>query len=335
MKYLCLFTLSFLIFSNINAQYTREEAIEIIQEDVIGVDSLQGRHLYSKYEKLNQGDSIQLEFFMGTYINPFVGAWVFFIDDAPPAFWAHPCRIVFFDANSGEFQIINEDWPPYPFLDNIYQFLEDWEWIIYNELTREEAIDIVINEVIWPDTLDDKQLFSRHEEFMYNDTLWMMYHDYYHLYNYYKGWVFFIDDAPVANWAHDCRIVFVNTYGGNPYIINDVWPPYPYFENYNLFLEQWELITSVGVAQNSSQEPELSLYPNPCKNEISLKCNVVFDSKMDIWVYDITGKTIFLQSWKSQSGIISLNTSQLNNGLYFINILENDKLLKQEKFLKI
>lgn len=29
-----------------------------------------------------------------------------------------------------------------------------------------------------------------------------------------KGWVFFIDDMPMENWAHPCRYVFVDYYGG-------------------------------------------------------------------------------------------------------------------------
>lgn len=38
--------------------------------------------------------------------------WFAFIDDAPEAFFAHPCRYVFIDAVSGSFKVEDESWPP-------------------------------------------------------------------------------------------------------------------------------------------------------------------------------------------------------------------------------
>jgi len=334
MKYLILISVSFVLILNVNAQFSREEAIEIIKEDVISPDSLLSKELYSKYDKLIDGDTIYIEYYMGSYVNPFNEAWAFFIDDAPPCMWAHPCRIVFFDANSGDYQIINEDWPPYPFFDDIYQFLEEWEWIIPNELTREEAIEIVINEIIDADSLEYKQLFSRYEQFFYNDTLWMLEGDYYHLYSYYNGWVFFIDDAPIANWAHPSRIVFINAYGGNPYIIEDIWPPYPYFENWNLFLEQWEWITTVDDQSDIHKKSEFSVFPNPCKNFIQLKLKDLKYSEAQISITDLNGQIISSETQYILSELTEIKTTDLQPGMYFIHLTYDGHLLHLEKFLK-
>jgi hypothetical protein len=38
--------------------------------------------------------------------------WFAFIDDAPEAFFAHPCRYVFIDATSGTYKVESESWPP-------------------------------------------------------------------------------------------------------------------------------------------------------------------------------------------------------------------------------
>lgn len=338
MKYLVLITLSFFIFSNVNAQYSREEAINIVKEEVIGADSTIGIHFYSKYDILNQGDTLHLDFYMGYYICPYSDTWVFFIDDMPVAYWSHPCRIVFFNSTSGEYQIIDEDWSPFPFLDNIYDFYNQWEWIIFNEVTREEAIEIVIDEVIGEDFLEYKQLFSRYKKFMYNDTLWMFEGDYYHIYNQYKAWIFFIDDAPMSNWAHPCRVVFVNPYPSYNIqytITEDQWPPDPYLENYNLFLEQWQWITTVNSPENNLASTDFKVFPNPCIIEISIQCKKGLDTSSDIFISDITGKTIQHLKSKNITGSVKINTSDLKNGLYFINVFENGKLIYQEKFLKL
>ena len=40
-----------------------------------------------------------------------------------------------------------------------------------------------------------------------------------------ETWFFFIDDIPFANWAHDCRYVFVSAIDGSVVIHNDMFPP--------------------------------------------------------------------------------------------------------------
>ncbi len=83
------------------------------------------------------------------------------------------------------------------------------------------------------------------------------------------------------------------------------------------------------VEESSSQEFELKLYPNPCKNEISIQYNVESDFKPDIFISDITGNTIKAFSWENQDRQIKINTSHLNNGLYFINVFENGDFIRR------
>ncbi len=117
--------------SSITAQYSREEAIQIVAEEVVGIDSLETNHLYSKFESMELGDTMWLaENYLGYYIMPYETQWVFFIDDAPLAYWTHPCRYVFFDSNTGEYEIHEEGWPPQPYFDGPTAFLEEWEWVL-------------------------------------------------------------------------------------------------------------------------------------------------------------------------------------------------------------
>ena len=112
------------------AQISREQAINIIAGEVVGVDSLYNHHLYSRYEKLFLNDTLLLDLSYECYIAPYDENWVFFVDLMPVAFWTHPCKIVFFDAVSGDYVIYNDNYPPYPFLDSINLFFEEWEWIL-------------------------------------------------------------------------------------------------------------------------------------------------------------------------------------------------------------
>jgi len=331
MKYFVFITLSFLIFSNINAQYSREEAIHFVKDELIAPDSLTEVELYSKYNIAIQGDTIILEYFIDSFINPYEEAWVFFIDDMPEFMWGHPIRIIFFNVISGEYTIHQGLNPPIPYFEDHRLFWDQWEWIIYIELSRAEAINIVIDEVIGANSLENKHLYSRYEEFMYDDTLWMFQHDYYHLFGQYKGWAFFIDDAPLAYWAHSCRVVFVFVYGGFTYIYEDEWPPDPWLGSFNLFLEQWEWITTVDIPENDLPSPNFDLFPNPCKEEISIQCKSGLNTSSDIFISDLTGKTVKQIANENLSGTTKINTSKFKNGLYFINVFENRKLIYREK----
>jgi hypothetical protein len=48
-----------------------------------------------------------------------------------------------------------------------------------------------------------------------------------------SSWVFFIDDAPRANWEHPCRYVFVDEDTGNYTVIEGKTPP----DNLNIFMK--------------------------------------------------------------------------------------------------
>ena len=141
---LILCSLLIILSFSLMAQITRDEAIDLVITEIVGPDSLMYNHLYSRYDKMYLNDTLWLEGFLDYYTCPFAENWVFFIDDCPLAHWAHPCRYVFMDANNADYEIIDEDWPPYPFLYNYMDFLLEWEWILsthidpYQLLQKEE-----------------------------------------------------------------------------------------------------------------------------------------------------------------------------------------------------
>ncbi len=129
-----LYFLLFVTTLNTHAQFTHEEAITIVINEVVGADSLDSHNLFSKKAMMFQNDTIWQEYFIDFLVCPFQENWVFFVDDMPPAFWNHPCRYVFFDVFTGEYLVYNDDWPPFQFFQSPNSFLQNWKWIIGTEV---------------------------------------------------------------------------------------------------------------------------------------------------------------------------------------------------------
>jgi hypothetical protein len=130
MKNISLIILLTLFSFAVNSQISRGDAAYIIANEVVGLDSLEIHHLYSKYEKMYLNDTLWLDGYMEYYVAPYEESWVFFIDLMPVAYWAHPCQIIFFDVSNSNYVLYDDDWPPDPFLMNIMEFLNQWERIL-------------------------------------------------------------------------------------------------------------------------------------------------------------------------------------------------------------
>lgn len=71
-----------------------------------------------------------------------------------------------------------------------------------------------------------------------------------------------------------------------------------------------------------------TVYPNPAKDLAKVNFELFVNSDVKISVYDITGKMVMeIFNGKATAGkqTYVFNTSELNNGLYFVNIATNDK----------
>ncbi|PCJ23814.1 MAG: hypothetical protein COA97_10860 [Flavobacteriales bacterium] len=76
-------------------------------------------------------------------------------------------------------------------------------------------------------------------------------------------------------------------------------------------------------------ETNFSVYPNPTKNNVSIKLEN--DVRL-LQIIDVTGKVIITQS-NIAKGIHSLDLRDLNNGIYFIKIIAN-RQVKVERIIK-
>jgi len=119
---IAIIVLAILIFAETANAITKKDAKNlvlnrIIAEDVGKVD------VYLWKNMVSSTNSVRL--MNKTLSCPYASNWVFFVDDMPAANWCHPCRYVFVDTTTGNYNIITERIHPQGFDPEKYDhFLE-------------------------------------------------------------------------------------------------------------------------------------------------------------------------------------------------------------------
>lgn len=86
-----------------------------------------------------------------------------------------------------------------------------------------------------------------------------------------------------------------------------------------------QLATSIEEINNY----KVFVYPNPVQNQLNFELNT---SNFSVKIIDVTGKTI--SNTSTLSNKLKINTSSLNNGIYFYNILnDNNEVITSNKFI--
>lgn len=113
------------------AQVSKQQAIQIVMESVVGNDStevnvyMEPLSLTNPYYVMSPYDSIQ---------SPYSNYWLFFIDDMPDYMWYHACRYVFVNASNGIVQTIAKQKPPtrlFKYYEEVYLSIDDQTFPIH------------------------------------------------------------------------------------------------------------------------------------------------------------------------------------------------------------
>ncbi len=105
-----LFILSFitvLFFQTIDirAQVSRDDAKKIVLEEIL-LERIGEVNVFIQFDDMEKNRELELPH--GKVLKkPFVTSYTFFIDDLPFANWEHPCRYIFLDKETGEYEIIH------------------------------------------------------------------------------------------------------------------------------------------------------------------------------------------------------------------------------------
>ena len=84
-----------------------------------------------------------------------------------------------------------------------------------------------------------------------------------------------------------------------------------------------------GIKENNTKATNLSIYPNPFNEELTISLDQ--DQKSEVTIADITGKTIVNQNFNTQ--IIKLDLSRMSSGQYIVSI-KNDNSISTRKIVK-
>ena len=90
---------------------SKDQSIAILVSEIIEPDAdYKGISSFMLSEPLQEGDVVTSE--SGEDYPIDTDTWFVFIDDEPLAFFAHDCRYVFIDGQTGSYDVIDEAWPP-------------------------------------------------------------------------------------------------------------------------------------------------------------------------------------------------------------------------------
>jgi len=91
-----------------------------------------------------------------------------------------------------------------------------------------------------------------------------------------------------------------------------------------------------GINEPTSNVGEVTVYPNPANNVLTIDYAVVQNTNIAFHITDITGRTILaspVSELNSGEFKTNLNTESLNNGVYLLNVVENGKFARTIRFV--
>ena len=72
---------------------------------------------------------------------------------------------------------------------------------------------------------------------------------------------------------------------------------------------------------------KFTVYPNPVQNNLSIRLNENSNKSMMLQITDLAGKVLLSKNVVTMNGLINVNTSNINNGTYFVRLMLNDEIL--------
>lgn len=104
-------------------------------------------------------------------------------------------------------------------------------------------------------------------------------------------------------------------------------------QSQNLYIDNINIGGTVGINEFENSLG-LSIYPNPTSSSSEVEFTSPYDAKVNILVYDVTGRVVESNTMDATAGVntkFTVNTSnKLNSGIYFITLnINNNKITKK------
>ena len=100
--------------------------------------------------------------------------------------------------------------------------------------------------------------------------------------------------------------------------------------NSSILLDLTENCSGVTDIQEYKNEIELIIFPNPVGDELKFSINQ--DQIVQVSVFDLSGKMV--KEFYSEGASTSINISDLEKGIYFLQVIDNKIYVSTKKFIK-
>ena len=88
----------------------------------------------------------------------------------------------------------------------------------------------------------------------------------------------------------------------------------------------------VGITENANESANVQVYPNPVSNELNITHDLsVKEGVIHLEIMDVMGRVLINKTINHTNNQIDIN--QLSSGLYFYNVLQNDKVVQSGKLV--
>jgi hypothetical protein len=125
-----------------------------------------------------------------------------------------------------------------------------------------------------------------------------------------------------SGYGAECPVIDLSNWAG----MADIKIQFETFNNYgnNLYLNNVEVGTTVGLFDGFTKKEGFRIYPNPASGRVTVES----PNNTDIQILDLQGKIV--RSVKTESSYTSIDIRSLNSGIYIIRISDKNNILTEK-----
>ncbi len=84
------------------------------------------------------------------------------------------------------------------------------------------------------------------------------------------------------------------------------------------------------------ENDKLIIYPNPSYEELNIQISGTYNNLNEIVIYDALGQIVFeSEDLIASDNLLSINTSGFCKGIYYIKLIQNNKTITVNKWIKV
>jgi len=121
-------------------------------------------------------------------------------------------------------------------------------------------------------------------------------------------------------------------YSGASYIM------YTFFDMHNTndsiaFVAKYVAGSGVGIENAKAKAQVSNIYPNPARNTVSLNYDLNGAQYAQLEIHNILGSLVKTVEIDKTSGLLNIDVTDLNNGVYFYSFIVDDKVITSKKLV--